>query len=64
MKKDKHGNFIGVGETTAIEILRDIYKDAKIKAQHPFIDLITDNYKDSLAAVSYTHLTLPTNREV
>ena len=48
MKKDEHGNFIGVGETTAIEILRDIYKTAKIVPQHPFVNLINDDYKDSL----------------
>ena len=48
MKKDKHGNFIGVGETTAIEILRDIYKTAKILPQYPFVSLINDDYKDSL----------------
>ena len=55
MKKDKHGNFIGVGEDTATEILRDIYKTAKIIPQYPFIDLITDNYKDSLADSYHKH---------
>ena len=55
MKKDKHGNFIGVGETTAIEILRDIYKTAKIIPQYPFIKLINDNYKDSLADSYHKH---------
>ena len=48
MKKDKDGNFIGVGETTAVEILRDIYKTAKIEPQYPFVNLINDDYKDSL----------------
>ena len=48
MKKDEHGNFIGVGETTAVEILRDIYKTAKIVPQYPFVNLINDDYKDSL----------------
>ena len=48
MKKDKDGNFIGVGETTAVEILRDIYKTAKIMPQYPFVKLINDDYKDSL----------------
>ena len=48
MKKDKDGNFIGVGETTAVEILRDIYKTAKIIPQYPFVKLINDDYKDSL----------------
>ena len=55
MKKDKHGNFIGVGETTAIEILRDIYKTAKITPQYPFINLINDDYKDSLAESYHKH---------
>ena len=49
MKKDKEGNFIGVGETTAIDILQDLYKDAKITPQYPFIKLINDDYKDSLS---------------
>ena len=48
MKKDEHGNFIGVGEDTATEILRDIYKTAKIVPQYPFVNLINDDYKDSL----------------
>jgi len=48
VKKDKDGNFIGVGETTAVEILRDIYKTAKIMPQYPFVKLINDDYKDSL----------------
>ena len=55
MKKDKHGNFIGVGETTAIEILRDIYKTAKIIPQYQFIKLINDDYKDSLAESYHKH---------
>ena len=48
MKKDKDGNFIGVGETTAIDILQDLYKNANIIPQYPFVKLINDNYKDSL----------------
>ena len=55
MKKDKDGNFIGVGETTAVEILRDIYKTAKIIPQYPFIKLINDDYKDSLAESYHKH---------
>ncbi len=49
MKKDKDGNFIGVGETTAINILQDLYKNTKIIPQYPFIKLINDDYKDSLS---------------
>lgn len=49
MKKDKDGNFIGVGETTALDILQDLYKDAKIIPQYPFVTLINDDYKDSLS---------------
>jgi len=48
VKKDKDGNFIGVGETTAIDILRDLYKDAEITPQYPLVNLINDDYKDSL----------------
>jgi hypothetical protein len=48
VKKDKDGNFIGVGETTAIDILHDLYKNAKIMPQYPFVNLINDDYKDSL----------------
>ena len=55
MKKDKEGNFIGVGETTAIDILQDLYKDAKITPQYPFIKLINDDYKDSLADSYHKH---------
>ena len=55
MKKDKHGNFIGVGETTAVEILQDIYKTANIIPQYPFINLINDDYKDSLADSYHKH---------
>tara|TARA_Y100001951_G_C11131751_1_gene178611 strand:+ start:34 stop:444 length:411 start_codon:yes stop_codon:yes gene_type:complete len=55
VKKDKDGNFIGVGETTAIDILRDLYKDAKIIPQYPFIKLINDDYKDSLADSYHKH---------
>ena len=55
MKKDKDGNFIGVGETTAIDILQDLYKNAKITPQYPFIKLINDDYKDSLADSYHKH---------
>ena len=55
MRKDKLGNFIGVGEDTASEILRDIYKTAKIVPQYPFIELINDDYKDSLADSYHKH---------
>ena len=55
MKKVKHGNFIGVGETTAIEILQDIYKTAKIVPQYPVVNLINDDYKDSLADSYHKH---------
>tara|TARA_R100001530_G_scaffold98060_1_gene68171 strand:- start:241 stop:657 length:417 start_codon:yes stop_codon:yes gene_type:complete len=48
MKKDKDGNFIGVGEETAEQILGNLFRDSKIKPQYPFINLITDEYKDSL----------------
>lgn len=49
MKKDKDGNFIGVGESTAIDILRDLYKSSKITPQYPFANLIDDDYKGSLS---------------
>ena len=49
MKKDKDGNFIGVGETTAIDILQDLYKNAEITPQYPLVNLINDDYKDSLS---------------
>jgi hypothetical protein len=49
VKIDKDGNFIGVGEKTALEILRDLYINAEIKPQYPFINLINDEYKDSLS---------------
>jgi len=49
VKKDKDGNFIGVGESTAIDILRDLYKSSKITPQYPFANLIDDDYKGSLS---------------
>jgi len=48
MKKDKDGNFIGVGEETAEKILGNLFSNAEIKSQYPFINLITDDFKDSL----------------
>ena len=50
MFKDKDGNIIGVGETTAISICIDLFKDStKIIPQYPLIKLLTDDYIDSLA---------------
>jgi hypothetical protein len=50
MFKDKDGNIIGVGETTAISICTDLFKDStKIIPQYPLIKLLTDDYIDSLA---------------
>ena len=56
MFKDKDGNIIGVGETTAISILNDVFKDStKIIPQYPLIKLLTDDYIDSLAESYLKH---------
>ena len=55
MKIDKDGNFIGVGEKTALEILQDLYMNAEVIPQYPFIKLINDDYKDSLADSYHKH---------
>ena len=56
MFKDKNGNIIGVGETTAISILNDVFKDStKIIPQYPLIKLLADDYIDSLAESYLKH---------
>jgi len=56
MFKDKNGNIIGVGETTAISILTDIFKDStKIIPQYPLVKLLTDDYIDSLSESYLKH---------
>ena len=56
MFKDKDGNIIGVGETTAISILNDVFKDStKIIPQYPLIKLLADDYIDSLAESYLKH---------
>lgn len=55
MKIDKDGNFIGVGETTALDILQDIYNNAEFNTQYPLINLISDDYKDSLSDIYLKH---------
>ena len=42
-------NFIGIGEKTAVEILHEFLpKDSEIKTQYPLIDLLSDDFIDSL----------------
>ena len=56
MHRDKNGNIIGIGETTAISILTDVFKDStKIIPQYPLIKLLTDDYIDSLAESYLKH---------
>ena len=56
MYKDKDGNIIGVGETTAISIITDIFKDStKIIPQFPIIKLLTEDYIDSLSESYLKH---------
>ena len=56
MHKDKDGNIIGVGETTAISIITDIFKDStKIIPQFPIIKLLTEDYIDSLSESYLKH---------
>ena len=56
MRRDKHGNIIGVGEDTAVSILNDIFKDgSKVIPQYPLVKLLTDDYIDSLAESYLKH---------
>ena len=55
MRRDKFGNIIGAGEDTAILILEDIYKNAKIMPQYPLAMILTDEYKDSLSESYLKH---------
>ena len=56
MHRDKDGNIIGVGETTAISILNDVFKDStKIIPQYPLVKLLADDYIDSLAESYLKH---------
>ena len=56
MHRDKNGNIIGIGETTAISILTDVFKDSTIIIpQYPLIKLLTDDYIDSLAESYLKH---------
>ena len=49
MKINEKGEYIGVGEDTALEILHDLYKTADIKPQYPFCELINEEYRDSMS---------------
>ena len=41
--------FIGIGEKTAVEIIHEFLpKDSEIKTQYPLIDLLSDDFIDSL----------------
>ena len=55
VRRDKFGNIIGAGEDTAILILQDIYKNAKIMPQYPLARILTDEYKDSLSESYLKH---------
>ena len=49
MHKDKAGNIIGVGETTALSIINDLFHDcSKIVIQYPLLKILTEEFKDSL----------------
>ena len=58
MKKNKDGDFIGVGEDTAVEILKELYisnKNVEVIRQKPLLDLLTDEFKDSLGEPYLKH---------
>ena len=56
-------NVPDIGDFEQVEIVEVIVKvGEKIKKNDPVVTLESD--KSSVEAVSYTHLTLPTNREV
>jgi len=55
VRRDKDGNIIGAGEDTAVSILQDIYKNAKIVPQYPLNMILTEEYKDSLSESYLKH---------
>ena len=58
MKKNKDGDFIGTGEDTAVEILKELYisnKNIEVIRQKPLLELLTEDFKDSLAESYLKH---------
>ena len=58
MRKDSNGNIIGVGEDTAVTILKELYisnKNVEVIRQKPLLDLLTDEFKDSLGEPYLKH---------
>ena len=58
MRKDSNGNIIGAGEDTAVEILKELYisnKNVEVIRQKPLLELLTEDFKDSLAESYLKH---------
>ena len=51
MHKDKDGNFIGIGEDSAFEILKEIYPDSEIKRQVKLTSLLGQDWIDDLGEI-------------
>ena len=49
MFKDKNGNFIGIGETTVLEIISSWFPQKEIKTQIKFKDLLTKEWADTVS---------------
>ena len=58
MRKDSNGNIIGVGEDTAVTILKELYisnKNVEVIRQQPLVGLLTEEFKESLAESYLKH---------
>jgi len=58
VKINKDGDFIGIGEDTAVEILKELYisnKNVEVIRQKPLLELLTDDFKNSLGEPYLKH---------
>ena len=58
MRKDTNGNIIGAGEDTAVAVLEELYAlntNVEIIRQQPLTNLLTEEFKDSLAESYLKH---------
>jgi hypothetical protein len=58
VRKDTNGNIIGAGEDTAVAVLEELYAlntNVEIIRQQPLTNLLTEEFKDSLAESYLKH---------
>jgi len=51
MHKDKNGNFIGIGEDSTFEILKEMYPNKEIKRQVKLTSLLSQDWIDDLGEI-------------